>query len=387
MMNCSGIFKKAPMIVCMLASVFMHSGYAASPIKDAVTGYQDAINDRQQVIVTPDSRVKLSKDHSGIEDRITPIIGKLKQVFTYLTISDIKPLNINGFYQLTTNSGIIDVSTTGEVLLKAKHYLLFNTDKLDLSKSANLIQLIENNTHLQVIDHNDKGAYNYFLIDKATGITNKNPKHISEVIVGLYTTVDELMSHKDEMPIAQHKNVLSDLENDGKNNDQDNANHQQGQAQKKLKDAIIWAKHNLTYQSKLKKQDGTPLKGTLYVFTDYTCPHCRDLHEHINELLDNGYSVIYLPLPRKGLNTTVAQNMQKAICATHPLKALNALYSKGLLPDDIKEKSNCTVDVSSYYEWAKEINVTGTPYIIGSNGRTTSGFTSSGSVVDKLGMR
>lgn len=386
MINCSRIFKKVPMVACMLASVFMHAGYASSPIEDAVTGYQNAINDQQHVIVTPDSRVTLSKGYSGI-DHIIPIVGKLKQVFTYLTISEIKPLNINGFYQLTTNSGMIDVSTTGEVLLKAKHYLLFNTDKLDLSKSANLVQLIEDNTHLQVIDHNDKGAYNYFLIDKATGITNKNPKHISTVIVGLYTTVDELMSHKDEIPLAQHKNVLSDLENGDKRNNNDNENQQQNQAQKKLKDAIIWAKDNLTYQSKLKKPDGTPLKGTLYVFTDYTCPHCRDLHEHINEFLDNGYSVIYLPLPRKGLNTTVAQNMQKAICATHPLSALNKLYSKGVLPDGIKEKANCTVNVSSYYEWAREANVTGTPYIIGSNGKTTSGFTSSGSVVDQLGMR
>ncbi|GGF92578.1 MULTISPECIES: thioredoxin fold domain-containing protein [Cysteiniphilum] len=387
MMNRRGVFKKVLATCWMLSAGVMHYAYAASPALDAVNGYKDAINDRQQVIVIPDNHSALPKKPSDI-NRIIPIIGKLKQVFTYLTISDIKPLNINGFYQLNTNSGIIDISTTGEVLLKAKHYLLFNTNNLDLAKPENFIKLIEDNTHLKIIDHNDKGAYNYFLIDKATGITNKNLQNINEIIIGMYVSLDELLAHRGEingLVLGQQENGNNSTKNNHVMNDQ--SNDKEKQKQKKLNDAIVWAKHNLTYQTRLKKADGQPLKGTLYVFTDYTCPHCRTLHEHINEFLDNGYSVIYLPLPRKGLNTIVAQNMQKAICATQPLQALNALYSKGLLPDDIKEKSNCTVDVSSYYEWAKEANVTGTPYIIGSNGRTTSGFTTSTSVVDKLGMR
>lgn len=385
------IFKKTFIVLSMAGAV--QFSYAAWPASDAVNGYEQAVKLKQTPVVVSDTS-ELSDDHSQIQPvsdndsihKLTPLISQLKKVFSYLTISEIKPLSIEGFYQLNTNSGMIDISTTGEVLLKAKHYLLFNTDHLDLHKADNLIKLVEENTHLKVSDHNSQGDYNYFLIDKATGITSKKLGNINQVIVGLYTTIDELLLHKNEInhtpePYATLSKVQEAVS-------QQHATHITKQAKEAgVLKALSWAKKRFPENLITFPATSREKKGVLYVFSDYTCPHCRDLHQHINEFLNNGYTISYFLLPRQGSGTVVAKNMQKALCALNPQKAVDSLYATGSLPLDVKERSDCQANIDANIALAKGFNVTGTPYIVGSNGKMTSGFTTSAATVDQLGMR
>jgi protein-disulfide isomerase len=127
-------------------------------------------------------------------------------------------------------------------------------------------------------------------------------------------------------------------------------------------------------------------KATLTIFTDYTCPHCKALHEHLPQLLKQGYSVNYILMPRAGANSKAAHNMQKALCAENQQTATAYLYQNGQLPKNLKEKANCQVEMKNNLLFADGFGVVGTPTIISSNGKVSSGFSTVYGMLSKLDL-
>ncbi|WP_414736189.1 thioredoxin fold domain-containing protein [Halomonas elongata] len=62
------------------------------------------------------------------------------------------------------------------------------------------------------------------------------------------------------------------------------------------------------------------------VFTDISCPYCQQLHQDIPQLNAAGITVHYLPYPRQGLSSAVAQRMASIWCSKYPRHAMDKAW-------------------------------------------------------------
>ena len=91
-------------------------------------------------------------------------------------------------------------------------------------------------------------------------------------------------------------------------------------------------------------------------------------------------------MPRDYNNKTVIRNMKMALCAVNPQKAVESLYSTQQLPADLQERPNCTANIQNNLNMATGFNIQGTPMLIGSSGKISSGFNSIYSSLQQLDM-
>jgi thiol:disulfide interchange protein DsbC len=114
-------------------------------------------------------------------------------------------------------------------------------------------------------------------------------------------------------------------------------------------------------------------KAILNIFTDTSCPYCKQLHSEIMYLQQAGISVHYLPYPRGGNQGPGYQSLKQVWCAEDRVKAMT--IAKGLDTGNLPTgdcKSAAFVDAG--YALGNRIGVTGTPSLYKSNGENIQGY-------------
>ena len=113
---------------------------------------------------------------------------------------------------------------------------------------------------------------------------------------------------------------------------------------------------------------------TVTVFTDVNCSFCRALHAHIGALNAAGIAVEYLAWPREGLTTTSGRptptytQMVSVWCAADRKAAFAAA-----LKDNVKP-ATCTNPLADQFNLGLKLGVSGTPTIVGPDGRVLGGY-------------
>jgi len=124
-------------------------------------------------------------------------------------------------------------------------------------------------------------------------------------------------------------------------------------------------------------------KAVLNVFTDTSCPYCKQLHSEISFLQQAGISVHYLPYPRGGRQGPGYQVLRQVWCAEDRARALTIakdLDSGELPPGDCA--SAAFVDAG--YALGNRIGVTGTPSLYKSNGENIEGYVPYRELIQKV---
>ncbi|MEO7052083.1 MAG: DsbC family protein [Rhodanobacter sp.] len=116
-------------------------------------------------------------------------------------------------------------------------------------------------------------------------------------------------------------------------------------------------------------------KYTVTIFTDVNCGFCRALHEHVAAFNKAGIAVEYLAWPREGVTTTSGnltptyKEMVSVWCAKDPKVALSAA-TKGHAPP----AATCANPVKDQFDLGLKLGVSGTPSIVGPDGRMLGGY-------------
>ncbi len=132
--------------------------------------------------------------------------------------------------------------------------------------------------------------------------------------------------------------------------------------------------------------NGADVRYRITVFTDPTCPYCQRLHEDLMELRQEfALQVRYLMFPRAGLNGKGARQLRQVWCSDDPQAAMTRAKKGQPLDVDV---GNCQTPIKQHFQLAKELGVSGTPYlIVGKDGPVRSGYLPKQKLVSALGMR
>lgn len=123
-------------------------------------------------------------------------------------------------------------------------------------------------------------------------------------------------------------------------------------------------------------------RAELIVFTDTTCPYCRQLHEEVPKLNEMGIEVHYLAFPRTGMQGEGARVMQQVWCAENPNEAMSTA-KRG---ESFSGVANCDNPVESQYHLGMELGVQGTPAIVLPDGRLVPGYVPAERLAAMLGL-
>jgi thiol:disulfide interchange protein DsbC len=114
-------------------------------------------------------------------------------------------------------------------------------------------------------------------------------------------------------------------------------------------------------------QSDAPL---ITVITDIDCPYCREFHNRIPELNEQGVSVNYLMLPRAGLGSASYKKTLNALCADHVPQAITLAMRNESVP-----AKSCSPDrLNQHIAAAKRLKVSATPGMVFPNGDIRFGF-------------
>lgn len=123
-------------------------------------------------------------------------------------------------------------------------------------------------------------------------------------------------------------------------------------------------------------------QATLAVFTDTTCPYCRQFHEEVPRLNEMGIAVHYLAFPRAGMNSPGARQLQQVWCAANPSETLSAAKREEALAG----ATDCDNPVEEQYHLGMELGVQGTPAIVLPDGRLVPGYVPAERLAAMLGL-
>jgi len=117
-------------------------------------------------------------------------------------------------------------------------------------------------------------------------------------------------------------------------------------------------------------------EDTITVFTDIDCGYCRKLHGEMDKYIAAGIRVRYLAYPRAGIRsrtgqkTPSAQKLESVWCADDRKQAMDISKQGGKL-----ESINCaTSPVADHYSLGRELNISGTPALVLSDGEIIPGY-------------
>lgn len=109
---------------------------------------------------------------------------------------------------------------------------------------------------------------------------------------------------------------------------------------------------------------------TLTVFTDVNCFYCRQLHQHIDKLLDAGIRVRYLFFPLSGPHSVSYKQARAIWCSDDRHAALDAAMRGKHIASEI----DCQTPIAEHYKLAaKTLGLRGTPGIITEDGHLLHG--------------
>ncbi|QFU00363.1 Thiol:disulfide interchange protein DsbC precursor [Halomonas sp. THAF5a] len=123
-------------------------------------------------------------------------------------------------------------------------------------------------------------------------------------------------------------------------------------------------------------------RAELVVFTDTTCPYCRQLHEEVPRLNEMGIEVHYLAFPRSGLGSPGGRELQQVWCADNPTEALSAAKRE----DTLTGAADCDNPVEEQYHLGMQLGVQGTPAIVLPDGRLVPGYVPAERLAAMLGL-
>ncbi|MFQ3786680.1 DsbC family protein [Halomonas sp. A29] len=123
-------------------------------------------------------------------------------------------------------------------------------------------------------------------------------------------------------------------------------------------------------------------RAELVVFTDTTCPYCRQFHEEVSTLNEMGIEVHYLAFPRAGMNSQGARILEQIWCADNRSEAMNA----GKRQEAISGSTDCDNPVEDQYHLGMAVGVQGTPAIVLPDGRLVPGYVPAERLADMLGL-
>lgn len=118
----------------------------------------------------------------------------------------------------------------------------------------------------------------------------------------------------------------------------------------------------------------------IIVFTDPSCGYCKKLHSEMEQYLEEGITVKYLPYPRGGERNEAAFNaLVSAYCSVDRKAALHQVKSSTtplVLPETVtgEELAKCKDIVNHYYDFGSSLGVSGTPAIFDKNGKQVGGY-------------
>lgn len=123
-------------------------------------------------------------------------------------------------------------------------------------------------------------------------------------------------------------------------------------------------------------------KYAVTVFTDVTCGYCEAFHKQIQSYLDAGIEVDYVPWPRAGKDSAIAQHMRDVWCSKDPQKAFTDAIG-GKYPDKTPacpaaEAVNAMADVG------EKLQIEGTPTLFDGKGNKLGGFLSAQALLARL---
>ncbi|WP_113906160.1 thioredoxin fold domain-containing protein [Aliidiomarina celeris] len=119
------------------------------------------------------------------------------------------------------------------------------------------------------------------------------------------------------------------------------------------------------------------------VFTDHTCPYCRQLHEQMEQYNARGISVDYLAFPRSGMGTKSARELTNVWCSAHANRELDNAMA-GSPP---ASSGMCNVNLAEHVALSRQMGVTGTPAIITPAGGLIGGFLPPEQLLNELQSR
>ena len=124
-------------------------------------------------------------------------------------------------------------------------------------------------------------------------------------------------------------------------------------------------------------------KAILNVFTDTSCPYCKQLHSEVAYLQQAGISVHYLPYPRGGRQGPGYQTLRQVWCAEDRAKAMT--IAKGLDSGNLPAGDCASAAfVDAGYALGNRVGVTGTPSLYKSNGENIQGYVPYKELIQKV---
>ncbi|RCV89109.1 DsbC family protein [Billgrantia montanilacus] len=123
-------------------------------------------------------------------------------------------------------------------------------------------------------------------------------------------------------------------------------------------------------------------RAEIVVFTDTTCPYCRQFHEEVPDLNAMGIEVHYLAFPRTGMNGEGARQLQQIWCADNRSEAMSSAKRQEALSGAV----DCDNPVEAQYHLGMEVGVQGTPAIVLPDGRMVPGYVPAERLAEMLGL-
>ncbi len=123
-----------------------------------------------------------------------------------------------------------------------------------------------------------------------------------------------------------------------------------------------------------------PVRHTITVFTDPSCPYCRKLHQEVPELNRQGVKVRYVLYPRAGLDSPIGKESIGIQCAKDPKAELDKAFSgqSGTLPACDKHPLARMIDLGG------QMGLEGTPFIVTEGGQVIPGYRPAADLVKVL---
>jgi|GEM_PF-868279 len=138
----------------------------------------------------------------------------------------------------------------------------------------------------------------------------------------------------------------------------------------------------------LPAANGVERLGTVWVFTDPTCPYCQRFHDEAEAYAQAGVEVIYVPYPRSGLMSGGRDydQLTRVMCADDKAAAMHA-FKTGTNVDDFNSVTvtdSCREHVATGFDLGQEIGISGTPFIVLSQGGIFPGYNPAERIIGRL---
>lgn len=117
----------------------------------------------------------------------------------------------------------------------------------------------------------------------------------------------------------------------------------------------------IEYPSSIKEE------YVVYVFSDPTCPYCRDFHKSLPEINNLGITVRYIGFPRAAEFSPI---LKKVWCSADKKTAFSSIINGQMINTD-----ECQANpIDSFTDLGHEVGVNGTPNVFLPDGRKVGGF-------------